>query len=181
MSNMGPVGYLGFPSCPKLLYAGFPHFVLAAEAERGDCQGHGRQPPIANASWIRGVTASLLVRCGEALCVCTGRNPILVVAFWGAAVHGRQRAEEAVAALYTGVQSGSRLAMLAAAEPGSLSGIWVQRAEEVDKLDKKIAYYCRLYAVSQVRFIILAGAIYLAFKTTPWLVATGCVLVLSKM
>ena len=31
-----------------------------------------------------------------------------------------------------------------------LSLLMVQRAEEVDKLDRKIAYYCRLYAVTQV-------------------------------
>ena len=86
-------------------------------------------------------------------------NRIRPVAVWGAAAHGRQRAEKAVAALHSGGHSDSRPAKLAAAKPGSLSEIRVQRAEEVDKLDKKIAYYCRLYAVSQVRFAVLAGVI----------------------
>ena len=57
----------------------------------------------------------------------------------------------------------------------------MQRAEEVDKLDKKIAYYCRLYAVSQVRFAILAGAVYDGLRAKRCWQASNCILPISKL
>ena len=40
--------------------------------------------------------------------------------------------------------------LTAAAATGGAEPGWPQRAEEVEKVDKKIAYYCRLHAVTQV-------------------------------